>query len=288
MDETTAILFPGQGSHAGGMRELVERHEPELATIAVEEVGEDPFARAGEATRFAQPAILAASLASWRRAGSPAGAYFAGHSLGELSALAAAGAIDHPDALRLAVQRGRLMDEAARRSPGGMVALLGDREVAAEVAVATGLVLANDNGPTQTVLAAPADKLADAEAAAKGRGLRAMRLPVAGAFHSEAMAPAVEPFREALAAVEIGAPRVPVISCASARPFGEPPEIREQLAAALVQPVRWGETLAYLHRAGVRSFLESGPGRTLTGMVRRALDGVVASVLEPWEETAHV
>ena len=286
MDET-AILFPGQGSHAEGMRELVERFEPDLAELAAEEVGEDPFARAAEATHFAQPAILCASLAAWRGAGSPTGAYFAGHSLGELTALAAAGAIATPDAVRLAVARGRLMDDAARRSPGGMVAILGERNAAAELAGATGLIVANDNGPTQTVLAGPLEELAGAEAEAKRRGLRAMRLPVAGAFHTPAMEPAVEPFREALETVEIAEPEVPVVSCASARPVGGPPALRDDLATALIRPVRWRETLDYMHDRGVRRFLETGPGKALTGMARRALDGVEASVLQV-EEPANV
>jgi malonyl CoA-acyl carrier protein transacylase len=280
MDELVAILFPGQGSHAEGMRELAERFEPELAALAVEEVGEDPFPRAGEATRFAQPAILCASLAAWSGAGRPTGSYFAGHSLGELSALAAAGAIEAADAVRLAVTRGRLTDEAARRAPGGMVALLGDRNAAVKVAAATGLTVANDNGPTQTVLAGPLASLPDAQDAAKEAGLRVMRLPVAGAFHSPAMEPAVAPFREALEAVNFRAPEVPVVSCASARPFGEAAEIRHNLAAALTRPVRWRETLNYMHSGGVRRFRETGPGKALTGMVRRALNDVEASVLE--------
>jgi malonyl CoA-acyl carrier protein transacylase len=286
MDEAVAILFPGQGSHADGMRELVERHEPELAALALAEVGEDPFAKAGAATRFAQPAILCASLAAWSGAGRPGGAYFAGHSLGELTALAAAGAIDAFDAVRLAATRGRLMDEAARRAPGGMVALMGDREAAVEAAAAAGMVVANDNGPTQIVLSGPVARLVEAEAEAKARGLRAMRLPVAGAFHAPAMESAVPPFREALAAVSVVAPTVPVVACSSARPFGDPAEIRDQLAAALVRPVRWRETMNYLHAAGVRCFYETGPGKALSGMARRALRGVEASVLE-LEETAH-
>ncbi len=283
MADAAAILFPGQGSHADGMRDLVERHEPELAALALEEVGEDPFARAAEATRFAQPAILCASLAAWKGAGRPVGAFFAGHSLGELTALAAAGAIDARDAVRLAVIRGRLMDVAARLAPGGMVALLGDREQAAEVAADTGLTLANDNGPTQTVLAGPMHALDEAEAAARERGLRTMRLPIAGAFHSPAIEPAVHPFRRALGEVSVVAPRVPVVSSVSARPFGDPAEIRGQLAAALVRPVRWRETLEYQHGCGVRTFRETGPGKVLTGTVRRALDGVDAAVLAAGE-----
>jgi malonyl CoA-acyl carrier protein transacylase len=281
MDDRTAILFPGQGSHADGMREQVERHAPELAELTLEAVGDDPFARAGESTRFAQPAILSASLAAWIAAGQPSGAFFAGHSLGELSALAAAGALSFADAVELAALRGALMDAAGAEAPGGMVALLGDRELAGEVAEVTGLVAANDNGPTQTVLAGPLDRLPEAVVEAKQRGLRALRLPVAGAFHSPAMEPAVAPFAAVLATVEVSLPRVPVVSCATARPHGSPDEIRETLAAALVRPVRWRETLEYLRSRGVDTLLETGPGKALTAIARRAVDGVDARVLEP-------
>jgi len=280
MHEELAILFPGQGSHTDGMREAVERVDPGLAELAEAEAGADPFPRAGESTRYAQPAILTTSLALWIGAGRPGAACFAGHSLGELGALAAAGAIETHDAIRLAALRGRLMDSAARRSPGGMVALLGDRDEAAAVADVAGVAVANDNGPTQTVLAGPLEALVTAVDEAKARGLRAMRLPVAGAFHSPAMEPAVEPFREALAEVRIVPPAAPVVSCSSATPFEDPAEIRERLAAALVSPVRWRETLDRIRARGVTRFVETGPGKALTGMVRRALDGVEASVLE--------
>jgi malonyl CoA-acyl carrier protein transacylase len=281
MEERTAILFPGQGSHADGMREEVERHAPELAELTLKTVGDDAFARAAESTRFAQPAILSASLAAWIAAGRPQAAYFAGHSLGELSALAAAGSLSFGDAVRLAARRGELMDAAGAKAPGGMVALLGDRALAAEVAATTGLVAANDNGPTQTVLAGPLDQLPEAEVEAKQRGLRALRLPVAGAFHSPAMEPAMAPFAEALATVEVSLPRVPVVSCATARPHAGPAEIRETLAAGLVRPVRWRETLEYLRSRGVDTLLETGPGKALTAIAKRAVDGVDARVLEP-------
>ncbi len=122
---------------------------------------------------------------------------------------------------------------------------------------------------------------------AKVRGVRVMRLAVAGAFHSAEMEPAVEPFRQALDAVEIAAPATPVFSCSFARPFAaEPDSIRDALAAALVTPVRWREILNELHRRGVRRFLETGPGKGLTGMVTRAFDDVEAAVLEI-PEAAH-
>jgi [acyl-carrier-protein] S-malonyltransferase len=276
----TALLFPGQGSQTEGMRELVERHEPALAELALSEVGADPFALADSGTAYAQPAILCASLAAYARAGRPAADFRAGHSLGELSSLAAAGAIDPADAVRLAVKRGRLMQEAGERSPGGMVALVGDAEQAREAAAEAGAVVANDNGPTQIVVAGSPAVLEAAVAAAKQRRVRAIELAVTAAFHTPAMEPAVAPFRVALADTEIRPPAAPVIACSTAQPFRDDAEaIRDRLAAALIEPVRWRETVDELYRRGVRSFVETGPGKGLIGMVRRAFDDVETSVL---------
>ena len=240
----SALLFPGQGSQTADMRELVERHEPRLAELVLSEVGADAFALADEGTAYAQPAILSASLASFARAGAPTADFHAGHSLGELSALAAARAIEPEDAVRLAVVRGRLMQDAGERFPGGMVALVGDAELAREAAAAAGAVVANDNGPTQIVAAGPPETLAAAVAEAKERRVRAIELAVTAAFHTSAMVPAVEPFRAELEEVEFGAPGTTVVSCSSAQPFpADPVAIRERLAAALVEPVRWRETV---------------------------------------------
>jgi [acyl-carrier-protein] S-malonyltransferase len=290
MDSTTdntALLFPGQGSQTSGMRELVEQHEPELGRLVLAELDTDPFARADEGTRFAQPAIYCASVASWTAGGRPLPSQLAGHSLGELTALAAAGALDPVDGLQLAITRGRLMGEAAEASPGGMIALLGDGAAARDVAEATGLEIANDNGPTQIVAAGPVDALELAAGTAKSRGVRSIRLPIRGAFHTGSMEPAVEPFRAALAEVAINAPDTPVFSSTEARPFeADPDAIRDRLSAALTHPVRWRETLLELHRRGVRRFVEAGPGKALTGMVRRSFDDVEAVVLDA-RETAH-
>ena len=290
MDSTTdntALLFPGQGSQTSGMRELVEQHEPELGRLVLAELDTDPFARADEGTRFAQPAIYCASVASWTAGGRPLPSQLAGHSLGELTALAAAGALDPVDGLQLAITRGRLMGEAAEASPGGMIALLGDGAAARDVAEATGLEIANDNGPTQIVAAGPVDAIDLAAGTAKSRGVRSIRLPIRGAFHTGSMEPAVEPFRAALAEVAINAPDTPVFTSTEARPFeADPDAIRDRLSAALTHPVRWRETLLELHRRGVRRFVEAGPGKALTGMVRRSFDDVEAVVLDA-RETAH-
>ena len=283
----TALLFPGQGSQTAGMRTLVEAHEPELAALVCREVGADPFDRADEGTAYAQPAIFCASIARWSAAGRPAADVLAGHSLGELTALAAAGAITLSDGARLAVERGRLMQEAAMREPGAMVALLGDSEKARGVAEALGLALANDNGPTQLVAAGPAAAAAEAVPAAKAAGIRAIELPVRGAFHTPAVEPAVTPYREALDAIEIREPAMPVYSSSTASPFGGGPDgIRDRLAGAVVRPVRWREAMDAMRAAGVGRFIEVGPGKALTGMVKRSLADVEAHVLE-LPEVAH-
>jgi len=264
--QAPAALFPGQGSHTPDMRELVAERSPGLLERCAELVGEDPFARVEESTRFAQPAIFCASLAGWDALGlTPSVA--AGHSLGELAALAAAGVLERDDALALVVLRGRLMAEADDR--GSMLALVGaTAEEAAEIARETGVTVANDNAPGQVVLSGDREALARAEQAASERGRRALPLGVAGAFHSPSMQPAVEPFRAALDEVELRAPRFPVVSCTTTEPFAD---VRAELAAALTRPVRWRETVLALHAAGVSEFVEVGPGKVLARLNKRIL-----------------
>ncbi len=279
----TALLFPGQGSQTPGMEAAVAARRPDLLALARELVGADPFAQVGESTRFAQPAIYCASLALWEAGGRPAAALVAGHSLGELAALVAGGALDAEDGLRLAVTRGRLMEEAAVESPGGMLAALGEGEVEVPaLAASLGLTVANENAPGQLVLSGPDEALGEARRELRAAGLKAIRLPVAGAFHSPAMAGAAERFRAALGEVEFAAPSVPVYSSVEAAPFTDP---RDGLAAALTRPVRWQLTLRRLREAGAGRFLEAGPGDVLTGLVRRSLDGVEAEALAL--EAAH-
>lgn len=278
----TALLFPGQGSQTDDMRGLVAQRAPELLDRCIELVGEDPFARVDESTRFQQPAIFCASIAGWQ--GLPAdvkpGAA-AGHSLGELAALAAAGVLTVLDALELVVLRGRLMAEADDR--GAMLALVGaEADEAAEIAEAAGLTVANDNAPGQLVLAGDREHFERAEELAGERGKRAIRLPVAGAFHSPSMAPAVAPFREALDEVELGEPRFTVFSCATAQPFAD---VRDELARALIRPVRWRETFAALHEAGATRFIEVGPGKVLARLAKRIVPG--SKVETPAEDAVH-
>lgn len=277
---STALLFPGQGSQTATMRNDVATHAPELLELAMAAAGDDPFELADTGTAYAQPAILSASLAAYAAAGRPWAHFFAGHSLGELSSLAAAGAIEPADAVRLAAIRGRLMQQAGEQSPGGMVALIGDRGGAEAAAAAGGTVIANDNGPKQVVAAGPPEALEATAREAEGRGVRALKLAVTAAFHTEAMAPAEAPFREALAEVEFREPQTTVLASSSAAPFpGDAEGIREQLAFSIVHPVRWRETLDAMYAAGVRRFVETGPGKGLIGMVRRAYDEVETTTL---------
>ncbi len=270
----SAILFPGQGSQTPEMRDLVAETRPDLLEQATDVVGSDPFARVDEGTNFAQPAIFCASLAGWEALGRPEGDFMAGHSLGELGALVAAGRLSERDGLELVALRGRLMQESGERAGnGGMLALIGAgaADQAGELAEAHGLAVANDNAPQQVVLSGARDALPAAAEAAKELGLRARELQVTGAFHSPMMAEAVPPFTAALEGVEITPGRVTVLSAVTAEPFED---VRAQLAAALTRPVRWRELMLALHGRGVERFVEVGPGRVLTGLAKRTLPDV--------------
>jgi len=270
----SAVLFPGQGSQTPDMREMVARVRPDLLSLAIGVVGQDPFPRVDDGTMFAQPAIYCASLAGWCSLGRPEAEYLAGHSLGEIGALVAAGRLRERDGLELVALRGRLMQEAgASAGDGGMLALLGASaaEQADELASAHGLSVANDNSPQQVVLSGARSALPAAAAAAEELGLRAMALPVTGAFHSPMMASAVPEFAAALADVEVLAGHGTVFSAVSAAPFVD---VREQLVQALTMPVRWRETMLALHARGAERFVEVGPGRVLTGLAKRTLRGV--------------
>lgn len=269
-----AVLFPGQGSHTADDRAVVARHAPDLLDRVVDLVGTDPFGRQAESTAYAQPAIFCTSLARFRAAPPPGhlGA-LAGHSLGELSALAAAGALDVDDALRLVVERGRLMAEA---DEGGMLVVKAGVEDVADLARASGVVVANDNAPHQVVLSGAEDAIEDARWRCRVLGLRAMRLDVTGAFHSPLMADAAAAFTSALAEVEVREPRVPVLCCATAAPFTD---VRVQLAQALTAPVRWREVLLALDAMGATTYADAGPGRVLANLVPKTLEEAGDAVL---------
>jgi malonyl CoA-acyl carrier protein transacylase len=153
-------------------------------------------------------------------------------------------------------------------------ARLENRDAIAEVAAEAGVQIANDNAPDQLVLSGAVSALDTAEALLKERGVRGKRLPVAGAFHSPLMEPAVEPFRAAVESIEIGEPRVPVYSCVTAEPFDD---VRERLVQAITRPVRWLDVMRALDERGVTDFVETGPGKVLTNLVKKALAPEAAS-----------
>ena len=255
------------------MRDAVASERPDLLEAVIALVGDDPFERIDESTRFAQPAILCASLAGWARVADQVAqpVAFAGHSLGELTALAAAGVVEEHDALRLVVLRGRLMADSGEASGGGgtMLALLGAEPAqAAALADEFGVAVANDNAPGQIVLSGAGDDLRAVRTKARAAGLRAIPLDVSGAFHSPQMAAAVAPFRDALAKVRMRPPSAVVFSCASARPFADP---RGELADALVSPVLWRQTMTALAGAGADAYLDSGPGVVLAKLAPRCV-----------------
>jgi len=270
---STALLFPGQGSQTAEMRGEVAAARPDLLALATEVVGADPFARVEDGTRFAQPAIYCASVVGFERLrdAGVAGVAYAGHSLGECAALVAAQALSAEDGLRLVATRGRLMEESGERAgDGSMLALLGKgaAEHAPAVAHAAGLTVANDNAPNQVVLSGAKDAFEAATEAAREHGLRALPLPVAGAFHSSAMAGARPDLEAALAEIDFRPPAVTVISSITTQAFDD---VRARLADALTMPVRWRETLLALRARGIERFVETGPGAVLTGLAKRTV-----------------
>ena len=226
---------------------------------------------------MAQPALFAVGVAVWRALAEQghqlSGA--AGLSLGEYTALVAAGAMDFADGLRVVAERGRLMQDAAVARAGGMVAVIGaEDDVVAQLAsdAAQGGVLscANFNAPGQVVIAGDSEACDRAEALAAERGMRCSRLSVAGAFHSEHMAPAAEGLAKVLESVDLRAPSVPVWSNVTAQPHSsDSSTIRANLVAQLTSPVRWAESCQNFPAAGTLEFHESAPGTVLRGLMRR-------------------
>lgn len=265
-------MFGGQGSVAESDRDLVRARRPDLLVHAEALLGCDPFAALPEGTRFAQPATYCAALAGAHGLKDDSSvAFMTGHSMGEITALAAAGALDPLDGLRVVVERGRLMDEHGG-GDGAMAAVRCDRSRAAELAGRFGLDVANENSPEQVVLSGPAAGVEEMLEAASELGMRGKRLPIAGAFHSAAMAPAVPAFQRLLDSIDFRRPGLPVLSCVTVRPLG--PAVREDLAAALTQPVRWVAVLRELAGLGAKRFVDVGPGRVLAGLARKTLADV--------------
>lgn len=294
---TTAFIFPGQGSQSVGMgKSLAEQF---TAARAVFDEVDAALAQKLSVLMFegpsdeltmtanAQPALMAASLAVVRVLEAEAGlslgrdaAFVAGHSLGEYSALAAAGSVSIADAARLLRIRGDAMQKAVPAGAGAMAALLGaELELAQEIArdAAQGEVCeaANDNGGGQVVLSGAKAAIDRAIVLAGERGVRrAMLLPVSAPFHCALMQPAAEAMRAALAQVTLQAPVVPVMANVGAAPLSDPDAIRASLVAQVTGTVRWRECVLAMAAAGVTDYVELGSGKVLAGLVKRIAAGV--------------
>lgn len=286
---TSAALFPGQGSQVVGMgRDVVERSRAardvydaagRLLGIDLAKVCFEGPADALEATDVQQPAIFVTSVAIWRalEEAAPSACRYdamAGLSLGEYTALHVAGAIAFDDAVRVVQRRGQLMQRAAEASPSGMVSVMGMEPaqveaLCAEAAAAGTIVPANFNCPGQIVVSGARAACARFVEVAEAAGARVVPLKVAGAFHSPLMQPAADGLREMLASVPIRTPTVPVWANVTAERHGDPDAIRAALVEQLVAPVQWQASIERLRKDGVARFVEIGPGRVLTGLMRR-------------------
>jgi len=290
-----AFVFPGQGSQAVGMgkaladafapaRAVFEEVDAALGEKLTRTMWEGPAA-ALTLTENAQPALMAVSLAAMRVLEAHAGVdlardarFVAGHSLGEYSALAAAGALTIADTARLLRLRGRAMQKAVPVGSGAMAALLGlefeqAAAIAAEAAQGQVCQAANDNGGGQVVVSGDKAAVERAVEIARGKGARrAMMLPVSAPFHCTLMQPAADAMAAALASVTVQPPRVPVVANALVRPIRDPGDIVRALVAQVTGTVRWRESIAFMAAAGVTTFYEVGAGKVLSGLVRRIAD----------------
>ena len=270
---STAWLFPGQGSQRRAMRDLVVRHRPDLIDLASDLVGRDPFEAVELGTAFQQPAIFCASLAGLARLGDRTPDFYAGHSLGEITALVAAGALTEHDGLRLVALRGRLMQRVDDDVQGAMVAVATNVEAARMLADEHDVTLAVDNAPRQVVLSGDVDAIERAQRDAIAHGLKTRRLPIRVAAHTPALASVAGKLRALLDELDFRTPRRPCFSCVTAEEFDD---VRERLAQSLTSPVRWREVQLSLRDNGVRRLIDIGPGRTLAGLARATLDDVEA------------
>lgn len=281
-----AYVFPGQGSQLVGMgldlyhnfssaREVFEEADDALGfplSRLCFEGTEEELAQ----TVNAQPAILTVSFACLKALSQVAGrmvcpAFMAGHSLGEYTALVAAQVLDFVDAVRLTRERGRLMQEAGDRVPGGMVAIIGLDDVSVEqVCQETGAQTANLNSPGQIVVSGTREAMVRAMDLARAMGARrTIALNVSGAFHSPLMQPAAEGIANAISELDFRHPSTPIVVNSTAQPVTTADEVKEELLRQLLHCVQWQKSVEYMVDAGVDTFIEIGPGQVLSGLIKR-------------------
>jgi [acyl-carrier-protein] S-malonyltransferase len=286
--ENVAFIFPGQGSQYVGMgADLYENSAAARSVFdtadAILEFSLSKLCFGGNEddlrqTHNAQPAILTTSIAAMeavaearggKRGGEPR--YVAGHSVGEYAALVAAGSLGFDDALRLVRERGRLMQEAGQVREGGMAAILGlDESLVEQLCQQTGAEIGNVNSDGQIVISGAKGALVQALDLARAMGAKkAVPLVVSGAFHSSLMRPAVPGMMTALGGARIASPRVPVVCNTTAQPINNQGAIHGELVEQICRPVQWSRSVDYMAGHGVRRFVEMGPGKVLTGLVKR-------------------
>ncbi|MGE5593628.1 MAG: ACP S-malonyltransferase [Betaproteobacteria bacterium] len=303
-----AFIFPGQGSQYPGMgRDLVSRYAEarrvfeeadEALGFSLSELCFQGSSQDLALTRNTQPAILAVSVATFEvlRAMGARPDFVAGHSLGEYSALVSAGAIGFADALRLVSVRGELMQKAVPPGVGGMAAVIGLERGAVEeccrqarLAGAGDVEAANFNSPDQIVISGDAAAVRKAaELCGEAGARRVIPLKVSGPFHSKLMVPAASAFEPELGKVAMRAPVVPVVCNVTGRPSSDVAELRAMLARQICSPVLWEESVRFMWEAGVRAFVEVGPGKTLIGLVKRIVPEAATFAAEasaPLEDT---
>jgi [acyl-carrier-protein] S-malonyltransferase len=306
---SVAFVFPGQGSQAVGMgKALAEQFAPARAVFDEVDaaLGEKLTATIWDGpadkltlTENAQPALMAVSVAAMRVLQAEAGVdlardakFVAGHSLGEYSALAAAGTFSISDTAKLLRIRGRAMQQAVPVGTGAMAALLGlqldaAREAAAEAAQGEVCDVANDNGGGQVVVSGNKSAVERAVEIAKAKGARrAMMLQVSAPFHCALMKPAADAMAEALGKTGVKSPVVPVVANVVAGPISDPQEIVRRLVEQVTGTVRWRECVAYMAGQGVKTFYEVGAGKVLTGLLKRIADGATGSAIGTPEDVA--
>ncbi len=282
-----AYVFPGQGSQNTGMgldlynsypsaRAVFDGADASLGFSLSRLCFEGPEEELKK-TNNVQPAILVVSIACLKAleeatiANFLSPAFVAGHSLGEYTALVVAGALDLNDAVLLVRERGRLMYEAGLKNPGSMLAIIGlDEETVKDISSHSGAEISNINCPGQIVVSGAAQALAEADKLAKRKGARVLiPLKVSGAFHSALMEPVLAEFSKIVSNVRFRPPVIPVISNVTARPLPDVDSIKEELVKQLRNCIQWQRSVEYMMHSGVTTFYEIGPGRVLSGLIRR-------------------
>lgn len=287
-----AYVFPGQGSQKVGMGADLYARYPSARAVFEEVDGtlgfplsrlcfEGPEEELIQ-TINVQPAVLTVSIACLRAAQDasgnslPAPTFVAGHSLGEYTALVAAGVLSLSDAVRLVHARGQLMHEAGRKKPGGMLAVIGlDEKTIREICLAADTRVSNINSPGQIVISGAEDNLAQAKRLAEARGARrVIPLKVSGAFHSPLMEPAINGLTAAVSGFSFRKPSVPLVANVTGEALTDAKAIKQELIDQLLNCVQWQRSIENIVAAGVTTFLEIGPGQVLTGLIKRISPGV--------------